>query len=170
LYTLVTADPSPGPILRALGSMVRSLGDRHQLMTFLYGVVDPVRRTLRFANAGHLYPYLVRPSEGEVRFLEANGLPLGAPYLCEYEEVEYSLQEDDRLIFSTDGIVEAHNVAGEMLGFDRLQQIVSSAADKDSHSAIHTVLSSLRHFTGRAPSEDDRTLVVVRLRGKTDEA
>ncbi|HET6385730.1 MAG TPA: SpoIIE family protein phosphatase [Armatimonadota bacterium] len=163
LFTLSSENPAPGPILGALGSMVRSLGDRNQLMTFLFGVVDPARRTLRFGNAGHLYPYLLRASEGTITFLEANGLPLGAPFDLKYNEVEYALQPEDCIIFSTDGIVEAHNTAGEMLGFERLQEIVRGTRGLDSHGAIHTILSGLRKFAGQAPLADDVTLVVVRL-------
>ena len=163
LLTLATANPAPGPILHALGSTVRTLGDRHQLMTFLYGIVDPVRRTFRCANAGHLYPYLLRPEDGSVEFLEAHGLPLGAPCHTDYPEVEYTLRAGDRLVFCTDGIVEAHNTVGEMMGFERLQEILKTTATQESHHIIHAVLSGVRQFTGQAPHEDDITMVVVRL-------
>ena len=170
LFTLATANPAPGPVLQALGAMVRSLGDRNQLMTFLYGVIDPAARSLRFANAGHLYPYLLRPSQSKVCFLEANGLPLGAPCHVEYPEVEYHLEPDDRIIFSTDGIVEAHNSAAEMLGFERLHDVVAATKGQDSQGTIHTILRSLRQFTGQAPVEDDRTLVVVRFKDSLNAA
>ena len=164
LFSLVTDNPMPAPILSTLGPMVRALGDRQQLMTFLFGIIDPAARTLRLANAGHLYPYLLRPGEDRPAFLEANGLPLGTPLRVQYTDVEYRLEPGDRVIFSTDGIVEAHNTAKDMLGFDRLSEIVASTRSLDSHGTIHTILKSLRQFTGVAPTEDDKTLVVVRLK------
>jgi sigma-B regulation protein RsbU (phosphoserine phosphatase) len=164
LFTMVKDDASPGLILRTLGSMVRSLGDRHQLMTFLFAVIDPVHKVARFANAGHLYPYLLRPSQGKPVFLEANGLPLGAPCQVEYAEAEYAIQPDDRLIFSTDGFVEAHNTAGGMMGFERVQDVLETTRLQDCDTTIQTVLRSVRQFTGLAEVEDDRTIVVVRLK------
>jgi len=165
LFTLATENPAPGPILQSLAGMVRSLADRNQLMTFLFGVVDPKARTIRFANAGHIYPFLYRPSESRVVFLEANGLPLGAPLQRDYVEAEYRLETDDRIVFSTDGIVEAHNTAHEMLGFEMLQDVIGATRGLDSHATIHHMLTAMRRFTGRAPVEDDTTVVVVRLAG-----
>jgi len=70
------------------------------------------------ANAGHLSPYR------DGRELElAPDLPLGIVPNLEYEQATFQLAPGDRLIFLSDGVVEASNAKGELFGFERTQQV-----------------------------------------------
>ncbi len=78
--------------------------------------------TLRFANAGHIPPYL------KGRELEAvAGLPLGIDADGEYEEASFALHHQTVTLLS-DGVLEARNTKGEMLGFDRMASLTSQPA------------------------------------------
>lgn len=69
---------------------------------------------VELANAGHLAPYL------DGRELEiAGALPLGAKSGTQYETAHFQLARGSRLIFFSDGVVEARNAHGELLGFER---------------------------------------------------
>ena len=70
------------------------------------------------ANAGHLSPY----REGRELELAAD-LPLGVIPNIQYEEATFHLAPGDRLIFLSDGVVEATNPQGELFGFERTQQV-----------------------------------------------
>ena len=76
------------------------------------------------ANAGHLAPY----RNGEEIPLSP-GLPLGITPDTEYVEYTSRLAPGDRLTFLSDGVVEAQNVSGELLGFDRTRAISSKSAE-----------------------------------------
>jgi phosphoserine phosphatase RsbU/P len=79
--------------------------------------------TLAIANAGHLSPYR------DGRELELiPGLPLGVIAEAEYEESTFQLDRGDRLIFLSDGVVEATNQQGELFGFERTQQVSIESA------------------------------------------
>jgi hypothetical protein len=66
------------------------------------------------ANAGHLSPYL------NGREVELPGaLPLGVESGVRYETTEFWLEPNSRLVFYSDGVVEAQNSKGELFGFDR---------------------------------------------------
>lgn len=101
---------------------------------------------LTVANAGHLSPY----RNGEEMSLEP-GLPLGVIAEAYYAEKEFHLAPGDRLIFVSDGVVEATNKKRELFGFDRTQQISSQSAAEIAQTAKQfgqeddiTVVSVLR--------------------------
>ena len=78
---------------------------------------------IRIANAGHLPPYL----NGEELPMEGS-LPLGLSDEIEASVSELVLQPGDRLIFLTDGVLEAMNAKSELFGFDRTRAISSQSA------------------------------------------
>ncbi|MDE3188189.1 MAG: serine/threonine-protein phosphatase [Acidobacteriota bacterium] len=73
------------------------------------------------ANAGHIPPYL----DGRELPLE-NGLPLGISPHAAYAEAE--IQASSALTFLSDGVVEARNAQGELLGFDRMAALTVKPA------------------------------------------
>jgi phosphoserine phosphatase RsbU/P len=75
------------------------------------------------ANAGHLSPY----RDGREMEL-APGLPLGVIADIRYEQATYQLNHGERIIFLSDGVVEATNDQGELFGFERTQQVSNEPA------------------------------------------
>jgi len=78
---------------------------------------------MTIANAGHLSPY----RDGREMQLAPN-LPLGLVPNIEYEQAPFQLSQGDRLIFLSDGVVEATNHQGELFGFERTQQVSNEPA------------------------------------------
>jgi phosphoserine phosphatase RsbU/P len=79
--------------------------------------------TMTIANAGHLSPY----RDGREMELAAD-LPLGVIPDMHYEQATFQLNVGDRLIFLSDGVVEASNAQGELFGFERTQQVSNESA------------------------------------------
>ena len=75
------------------------------------------------ANAGHLSPY----RDGREMVLPP-GLPLGVIPGMTYEQTAFQLDQGVRLIFLSDGVVEAKNSDGELFGFERTQQVSNEPA------------------------------------------
>ncbi len=78
---------------------------------------------MEIANAGHLSPY----RDGREVELPP-GLPLGVIPGMTYEQTTFQLEQGDRLIFLSDGVVEATNAQGELFGFERTQQVSNEPA------------------------------------------
>ncbi|HEY2861418.1 MAG TPA: SpoIIE family protein phosphatase [Terracidiphilus sp.] len=78
---------------------------------------------MEIANAGHLSPY----RDGREIELPP-GLPLGVIPGMTYEQVSFQLEQGMRLIFLSDGVVEAQNPEGELFGFERTQQVSNESA------------------------------------------
>jgi hypothetical protein len=88
--------------------------------------------SMTIANAGHLSPY----RDGREMELPA-GLPLGIVAGIEYEQAAFRLNRGERLIFLSDGVVEAMNPQGELFGFERTQQISNEPALYIAQTARH---------------------------------
>jgi hypothetical protein len=98
---------------------------------------------VRIANAGHLPPY----RNGADLTVES-GLPLGMMAVGEWEETALQLEQNDRLVFLSDGVAEARNAAGELLGFERARELsyrpaseIARAAEKWGQSDDITVIA-----------------------------
>ena len=106
--------------------------------------------TMTIANAGHLSPY----RDGREMELAAD-LPLGVVPGIHYEQADFQLQVGDRLIFLSDGVVEAANAKGELFGFERTQQV--------SNESARYIAQAARHFG----QTDDITVVSLYFAART---
>jgi sigma-B regulation protein RsbU (phosphoserine phosphatase) len=82
---------------------------------------------------------------------------------AEYKEKTVQLSAGDRLVFYTDGIVEAANPKGEFFGFDRLLQVVREARNLNADELLKEITTQVHEFCGGAAQSDDLTLIVVSL-------
>jgi len=150
----------PGQILAQTGRM---LHERLPADTFVTAFMAVLRDgELRYANAGHLPPLLMR-ADGVTAPVQAAGLPLGIDPEAEYEEQTLTLESGDLLYAYTDGLTEARR-HGEMLGEGRLREALD-AQRGDSGSVddlVRAVHEAVRGWAGILV--DDSTALAVRQR------
>ena len=143
---------SPAEMLESLNA--RMMGRlQGGFATCLAAHID-VKGVLRVANAGHLPPYL---NGNEITV--AGSLPLGVVAGLLYETSQMQLKPGDRLMFISDGVVEAQSRAGALFGFERTRAISSEPAAKVAEAArefgqIDDITVVTVEFTGvREPAE-----------------
>jgi serine phosphatase RsbU (regulator of sigma subunit) len=150
---------SPGEILERVNEALVPSIPSNMFVTCFYAVLDPKSATLRYANAGHDLPYLHRNSAAEE--LRARGMPLELMPGMRYEEDEIVLDAGEAALFYSDGLVEAHDLRGEMFGFPRLRELIAEHAEKQSLE--EALLGELYSFVGEGwEQEDDITLLTLR--------
>src|ERR1700733_4628443 len=120
LRSLAEACCTPAEVLTKLNSLLVEDFPAGKFVTLVYAVLDPVKRSLTFASAGHLRPLLV--DETGPRFLDTErGLPLGLS--CgDYSESTVALSPGSRLVFYSDGIAEAVDAEEQEYGLERLAE------------------------------------------------
>lgn len=74
------------------------------------------------------------------------------------------LQPDDGLVLYTEGILNTKNITGECYGLERLHQVIQENWFLDAHGVQGEAIANLRKFMGRAPLQDDLTLLVLKQR------
>jgi len=153
----------PAALLRIVNiqAFASSLADRYA--TVFYGVFDKSTRTLRYVNAGHTPPVVVR-RDGSVDTLGTGGAPVGMFPDSSYEEGFVQLDRGDVVITYTDGVIEAANQYGEEWGVQGLLQATAAWAphrDEDAEDLVRLIFNSMDDFS-RGCQTDDATLAVLR--------
>lgn len=158
LRSAAQAQVSPGQALAQANDLLCPDIPPKMFVTCFYAILDPATGRLHYANAGHDLPY--RHQKGGTAELRATGMPLGLLPGMSYEEQETTLAPGERVLFYSDGLVEAHNPEREMFGFLRLMSLL---ADWDGAAGvIEFLLHQLEGFTGPAwEQEDDVTMVTL---------
>ena len=164
LRTQANTTTSVSEILRNINALIYRSTAVHQFATFFLAHVDPTGCRMSFANAGHNYPVLVR-ANGERRYLERGGLIIGIMEDIAMEEDTVALQDGDVIVFYTDGISEATNCDGVLFGDDRVADLAAAAPrEMPARDLAQKVLAEVETFLGGVEAQDDRTLVVLRVR------
>jgi sigma-B regulation protein RsbU (phosphoserine phosphatase) len=155
LRSLVEAACTPGEVLTKLNRLLVEDFPAGRFVTMVYAVLDPARRTLTFANAGHLQPLLMTGNSAEFLDVE-RGIPLGLGP-SDFSETEVTLPVGSRLVFYSDGITEAENPADEEYGWARLQQHFLRA-----DASAESLLDDVRSFADGAGLRDDASVILVK--------
>jgi sigma-B regulation protein RsbU (phosphoserine phosphatase) len=153
----------PRPLLRSLNRLLYEASHDHVFASLFYGEYDPESRVLRYVNAGHHPPLVVRQNGGGVSILrlKSDGVPVGVLPHAEYEEMSFLLQPGDLFVAFTDGIIEAWNAMHEQWGLDRLEAVLAECTGKNPAQVVETILRDQEDFMGPVAAADDMTLVVA---------
>ena len=127
--------------------------------TLLYGQLSADGK-LMFCNAGH-NPPLIYGADG-LRRIESGGMPVGmfemAPYSCD----TITMQPGDTMVLYSDGVTEAHNVAGEEFGEARLVQVMERYTRGSADVVLEQIINAVKEFALGAEQYDDVTALVVK--------
>jgi sigma-B regulation protein RsbU (phosphoserine phosphatase) len=134
--------------------------------TFFFAQLDSSGRRLRYVNAGHNPPHLVRRTDSgvDITDLSAGGTVLGLFPDAGYEDSEIELQPGDLLVAFTDGVPEARNANGEEFGEDRLKEFLRRAVGGSAEEVSAALARQLRDWIAGTEQHDDLTFVVAAVK------
>jgi phosphoserine phosphatase RsbU/P len=130
-----------------------------KFVTFFYAVFDAASRRLRYTNAGHNPPLLMR-RDGASAWLHEGGAVLGVFSEGAFQQGELQLAAGDRVVLYTDGLTEAVNAQGEEFGEDRLQRLVAELRHQSADELQKRLMREVGEFCGDE-FRDDATLLVL---------
>ena len=155
LRSLADTCSSPAETLSKLNQLMVEDFPSGRFVTLIYAMLDPEKRMLKFASAGHLPPLFVEG--GDARFLLSEaGTPLGLSKTG-FSESEIHLTEGSQLVLYSDGITEAARFDNEEYGAGRLREHVLKP-----HASTESILMDVRHHVDGAGLQDDATVIFVR--------
>lgn len=135
--------------------------DANRFATLFLALYDDEARSLRYTNAGHNAPVLVR-ADGTVERLWTGGTVLGAFDGVPFEEGQAELYEGDLLVIFSDGINEAQNATGEEYGEQRLADLAAARRAETVENIRQDIFDEIDRWTGQADRGDDQTLVILK--------
>jgi sigma-B regulation protein RsbU (phosphoserine phosphatase) len=134
-----------------------------KFITFFWTIVDDKNKIIKYVNAGHNPPLLIR--DGKIKKLELGGMILGVMKTdYAYKSEEIKLQPGDALIMFTDGITEAMDKARNEYSDERLEQLAVSLYKKSAEEILDAIRDDVQSFTKGATQSDDITLLVLKAR------
>lgn len=149
-------------VMTKANHVIYELTDEERFASLFYGILDTTTRRLRYINAGHQPPLLLRGSTGEVVWLETGGPVMGLLPDVHFETGSVELLPSDLLVLYTDGVVETHNAAGEEFSRDRLLTVVASHSGAAAQHLAETIHTSVVGFSETHRPEDDLTIVILK--------
>ena len=132
--------------------------------TFFYGQIDERTRQLRYVNAGHNPPCLLRcAADQSIEELPAGGTVIGLFPQSSYEESAVDLRPGDVLMAFTDGVPEAQNPQEEEFGEERLRDLLRQSAHLPVGEMASRIAGELKAWIDNAAQYDDLTFILVKV-------
>lgn len=128
--------------------------------TMFYGMLHVATGALRYENAGHCLPVLVR-ADGSVEFPASFSGVLGLFTHWLYQNQEVRLARGDTLLLVTDGVLAAEARRGHEFGYQRVIAAVQAARGFSAAELSHALLEQVSQFC-RGRLRDDASLIVVK--------
>lgn len=132
-------------------------------VTLFYAILDSINMKLKYVNAGHNPPFLLREGADNIISLEATGIPLGVMESIDIKEREIELARGDILVLYTDGVTDAINEKEEGFGKEKLVEIIQNNRSLTAKNMIKKVQNEIVMFAGEQPQFDDITLMIMKV-------
>ena len=140
-------------------------------VTCFLGLLDLPTGELRYVNAGHTPPVIIR-ADGSSAFLRDDpvNLVLAGWNKYNYKDTKIKLQPGDRIFLYTDGVTEARNEAGDFFGEKtELPAFVKEVSqDRSDSESLKAIDDEIRGFRGSADQFDDLTMLMLTYHGNEE--
>ncbi|HEY2924176.1 MAG TPA: SpoIIE family protein phosphatase, partial [Candidatus Eisenbacteria bacterium] len=146
-----------GRLNRSIHHAVR--GDR--FITLVLIAIEKKSGEIRYVNAGHNPPFLVRAS-GETEKLSVGGLLLGMFPEAAYESALLRMDPGDVLVLYSDGVTEARDERDDEFGEERLASFLREHRTMDPERLVESLIRAVHEFSSEGKPGDDVTVAVIR--------
>ena len=161
LFRTVSAhEKSPQRIVTTMNDSMSDMNESNMFVTFFCGVLDLQNGHLRYCNAGHNAPVMVK-ADGNAELPVVPNLPLGIMPGMNFVEQEADLECGTGLFLYTDGLNEAENPVHGQFGEERMMNILQAGVE--SRVLIDTISNAVHTFADGAPQSDDLTMLYIRF-------
>ncbi|MBZ0263900.1 SpoIIE family protein phosphatase [bacterium] len=161
LRLIARADSSLAEVVQRINLLIYRNSTLETFITFFIGYIDPLTNILRYINAGHDTPAIIR---GERTIdLDVGGMMLGAFDTASYEEGSIQLEPGDILVMYTDGFSESKNEEEEEFGRERILSTIRAHHNESAEDIFNAVLDGVSSFSSQLQhAEDDLTMLIVK--------
>jgi sigma-B regulation protein RsbU (phosphoserine phosphatase) len=141
--------------------LLRGIPGRHSAIQ--YALFHPATAQMRIVSAGMPGPLLLRG--GDLRLLQIAGLPPGFFSAVTYDEFSLQLEPGDSLLFFTDGLTDARNIADQEFGIEGIQSVCRRHAGESPLDLLSHLFSTIQDFTANCKQWDDMTAAYFHFAG-----
>jgi len=155
----------PATLLRRWNTLIYQNTDPSKFITCVLILLDPARRQMHYAGAGHCPPLLIHHTDQRVTPVEEEStFPLGVVEDADFETRTVELGDGPVTVFGyTDGVFEAMDLEQNAFGMDRLYELLAEHAEPNPTAIIKHVRKRVAAFAGAAAQSDDITMLAATL-------
>ena len=124
---------------------------------------------LTLTTAGMPPVLLYHANENRVEEILLEGMPLGGVIGSERQETSFELQPGDTVLLMSDGLPEMLNHQNEMLDYPKTKELFTEVAENSPKKILDHLFKMSTQWAKGRPSEDDVTLVVIKVKQPDDE-
>jgi len=140
-----------------------------RFMTLFYLSVDMSKDCIAWIRAGHDPAVIYDPVRDRFEELKGEGVALGVNEAYAYKiNRKEGIADGQVIAIGTDGIWEAFNQDGKMFGKKRFRDIIRQHASAGADDILNAVYSEVTRFAEGRKSEDDITLVILKVNRAAD--
>ena len=161
----------PSHIVATLNNTLSEGNNTNMFVTLFVGVLNLKNGLLRYCNAGHDAPLLMKDTVKTLP-VESN-LPVGVMADWKYVAQEICLDRGTVVFLYTDGLNEAENITHEQFGVQRVINVAQQAIagnDNQIKSVVNRMTAAVHDFVGDAEQSDDLTMLAIGYQGVKNEA
>lgn len=152
-------------VLENLNGLLTNDLSTNRFVTFAVVFLSPQTGNARVLSAGHGPILWYKQEAGEIKSLEAQGIPLGMIDGAKYDHgIEEHFDRGDILALVTDGFYEWTNPEGEEFGLRRLEGVLRDSYKLSATEIIEKLKSAVITFCRGTKQQDDLTAVIIKRR------
>ena len=155
---------SPSECINYSNALLEKESVNNMFVTVFYGIYNIKTGEIRYTNAGHNLPYLLKKDGNIERLPVAGNMAIGLFGDFEYTETTLQLQPGETLLLYTDGVTEAINPREEEFTEMRLEQTLKKVTSSSCQEIIDTIKADVEAFADGAEQSDDITLLALKRR------
>ena len=155
-------EPMPDRIVTKMNQILGENNKNHMFVTLFVGVFDLSTGLLRYCNASHEKPIVIREEASPLPVLHT--FPVGFFANTVYQMQEVVIKPHTTILFYTDGLNEAMNADENMFGRERISDEIRSAIQSGQLSPkalIDQLTDAVHQFVGNTEQSDDLTLLAI---------
>ena len=160
IHAQTTADPAE-TVQALLATLEEELRETEMFLSLCYVVVDKEAGTLRWTNTGHPHAFVIG-ADGIALRLEATDPPLGLGGEGLHAKSRAWNPATDLLALFTDGVSDARDPRGEVLGEDRVLDVLRARRREVPSRIVDGVFALVEGHMRGARAGDDQAVVVLR--------
>lgn len=167
LFRMASAhENNPAKIMQTINEVSCQNNNSNMFVTLFIGVLDLPTGRLRYCNAGHDVPIILKgqgAGEDGLESLPAKAnLPVGVFSNFSYEMQSAMLTKGQTLFLYTDGLTEARNPQGELFRLSRVMETLKGCNGLSPTEIVAKMTDTIRHYMNGTPQSDDLTMMAIR--------
>ncbi len=158
---------TPSEVCKSVNrDMCGLIGDLEHYLTAYYSIINLETGEFQYTNASHHPAILIRKQDKTYEKLDTDGFFIGVFDDAKYETKKIILEEGDKILLFTDGIIEARNEKDEFYEYTRLNDFINRNLEIPAGKFVEKLTIEINEFCKTRTPDDDRAILCIEFVSK----